>query len=503
MLCRGPSQTKFLMKMNKKLLELLERNALWHPNKLAYADNWIELNWNEASRLVIIMSQELKKEFSRDNPNLKTAQIVVKGDGSVMHVLLIFAIILNRMVYIPHNRTVERNEETQFKQLPHITVARNEITFANETWTLDKFQNADLSDIRELETNEVAAAFYYTSGTTGSPKIIVNSDTNILRGAKFVSESLGLKEMDVLAGTLLLDFDYGVNQIFCSLYLGATYIVAPFSSTNVHWLKMVQRYRPTVIPAMPFLIENYFSQETDSIYDFVRLCTSSGAPLTEKHVEKIRELFPKAVIVPMYGLSEGFRATIMPPGEYEKRPFSVGKPIGDTQIRIVKNGLEECGPLEIGEIIQSSGCTTWGYFGDLTSTSEKFFRDPDFPNRLWIKSGDLGYLDQEGYLYVKGRIESQIKLFGIRISIDEIEMRYKEIPGILNAIVIPIKINETESKFAVAIITKLSSAEVSASMLKLPKEYRTKNFKIIPEILGNYNGGKPDRGKIYESYFLD
>lgn len=491
------------MKMNKKILELLERNALRHPNKLAFADNWIELNWSEANRLVITMSKELRKKFSQDSPYLEAAPIVVKGDGSVMHVLLIFAIILNRMVYIPHNRTLERNEENQFKELPHITVARNEITLINETWNLNKFQNWDSSETSVLETNEVAAAFYYTSGTTGSPKIIVNSDANLLRGAKFVSESLGLNEMDVLAGTLLLDFDYGVNQIFCSLYLGATYIVAPFSSTSVHWLKMVRRYRPTLIPAMPFLIENYFSQEKDSNFDFVRLCTSSGAPFTKEHAEKIRKLFPKAVIVPMYGLSEGFRATIMPPGEYENRPFSVGKPIGDTQIRIVKNGFVECCPLEIGEIIQSSGCTTWGYFGDLSSTSEKFFRDPDFPNRLWIKSGDLGYLDHEGYLYIKGRIESQIKLFGIRISIDEIEMRYKELPGILNAVVIPIETNETESKFAVAVITKLSSEEVSASILRLPREYRTKNVKIIPEILGNYNGGKPDRGKIYERYFLD
>jgi acyl-CoA synthetase (AMP-forming)/AMP-acid ligase II len=491
------------MKMNKKIFELLERNALRDPNKLAFADNWIRINWKEASRLVVNMSRELEKEFSQNKPRSETTPIVVKGDGSVMHVLLIFAIVLRRMVYVPHNRTLERNEKNQFNALPHITVARNEITLNNKSWTLDNFQTEEASETRILDTNEVAAAFYYTSGTTGSPKIIVNSDTNILRGAKFVSESLGLDETDVLAGTLLLDFDYGVNQIFCTLYLGATYIVAPFSSTSIHWMKMVKRYRPTVVPAMPFLIENYFSQGMDSIFDFVRLCTSSGAPLTKEHAGKILKLFPKAVIVPMYGLSEGFRATIMPPGEYENRPFSVGKPVGDTEIRIVKNGFEECDPMEIGEIIQSSGCTTWGYFGDLSSTSDKFVRDPDFPNRLWIKSGDLGYLDSEGYLYVKGRIESQIKLFGIRISIDEIEMRYKEIPGIFNAVVIPIKTNETESKFAVAIMTNLSPEDVAAAVLKLPREYRTKSVKIIPEILGNYNGGKPDRGKIYERYFLD
>jgi acyl-CoA synthetase (AMP-forming)/AMP-acid ligase II len=264
---------------------------------------------------------------------------------------------------------------------------------------------------------------------------------------------------------------------------------------------MVQKYSPTIVPAMPFLIENYFIQDSDLSFESVRICTSSGAPLTKEHALKIINLFPQAEIITMYGLSEGFRATITPPGEYGSRPTSVGKPIGDTQIRIVKNGFEECGPMEIGEIIQASGCTSWGYFGDLSSTEEKFIRDPDFPNRLWIKSGDLGYLDFDNYLYVVGRVESQIKLFGIRISIDEIESRYKQIPGIQNAVVIPIEVNKTESEFGVAIVTSLTLAEVKKATQVLPREYRTNNIRLIPEIIGNYNGGKPDRTSIFERYF--
>jgi len=489
--------------MNKVVYELFHRNAVENPGKLAFVDKSLELDWQHAFKLVVIISREIKKKIKETNPSKSCNMIVVKGDGSVLHVLLIFAIILGRLVYIPHNRTLDRNKDHQFNKFPHVEVSKNSIFYLNETWTFERLENIEWVEQKTFDTHEVPAAFYYTSGTTGVPKVIVNSDTNILRGAKFVSEALHLKKSDVIAGTLLLDFDYGVNQIFCALYLGATYIAAPFSSTDIHWLKMVYKYRPTIIPAMPFLIENYFTQGEKSSFDFVRMCTSSGAPFTKEHANKVAGLFPKATIVPMYGLSEGFRATIMPPGEYESRPSSVGKSIGDTQIRIVKNGFEECALMEVGEIIQSSGCTSWGYFEDLTSTEEKFVRDPDFPNRLWIKSGDLGYLDEENYLYINGRVESQIKLFGIRISIDEIESRYKQIPGILNAVVIPISANETESNFGVAVVSKLTLDEVKKSTFGLPREYRTRNIQIVPEILGNYNGGKPDRKLIYERYFRD
>lgn len=489
--------------MNKRIYELLKRNALDCPKKLAFADDSLEIDWQRAFRIVLNISREINAKFQDHNIKSAYSGIVVRGDCSVVHVLLIYAIILNRMVYIPHNRTLDRNSGHQFNELPHLVVSKNAITFLEETWTIENFDSAENLNPEILESYEVAAAFYYTSGTTGVPKVIVNSDSNILRGAKFVTEALDLKSDDIFAGTLLLDFDYGVNQIFCNLYLGATYIVAPFSSTNVYWVKMVQKYRPTIVPVMPFLIENYFIQESDLSFESVRLCTSSGAPLTKEHALKILNLFPKAEIIPMYGLSEGFRATITPPGEYGSRPASVGKPIGDTQIRIVKNGFEECGPMEVGEIIQASGCTSWGYFSDLSSTEEKFIRDPDFPNRLWIRSGDLGYLDLDNYLYVIGRVESQIKLFGIRISIDEIESRYKQIPGVQNAVVIPIEVNETESEFGVAIVADLTLAEIKKATHALPREYKTNNIRLIPEIIGNYNGGKPDRTSIFERYFRD
>jgi acyl-CoA synthetase (AMP-forming)/AMP-acid ligase II len=489
------------MKFNKKIFKHFEENSERYPKKIAFADEELEINWRQAFDIVLRISSEISRKIPRNSERPQDKGIVVKGDGSVFHVLMIYAIVLNRLVYIPYNRTLERGDTNLFNSLPTVTIYRNEIHYQGLKWSISDEVVNEIAIEASFEANETAAAFYYTSGTTGDPKVIVNSDSNIFRGAEFVSTALGLSNKDVIAGTLLLDFDYGVNQIFCNLVLGATYVSSPFSSVNSHWIKIIEKYKTTVVPTMPFLIESYFPKQPTTAIASVRLCTSSGAPLTLAHATKIASLFPNAEIIPMYGLSEGFRATILPPGEYYSRPNSVGKPIGDTEIRIVRNGLEECAVGEIGEIIQSSGCTSWGYFGDPENTDSKFVRDVGFPNRLWIRSGDLGCLDSDGYLYIQGRVESQIKLFGMRISVDEIESKYKSLKGIENAVVIPVTVNETESNFMVGVVSSLSIEEIMKELLSLPREFRTSNLRKIKEVIGNYNGGKPDRKANREKYF--
>ena len=100
-------------------------------------------------------------------------------------------------------------------------------------------------------------------------------------------------------------------------------------------------------------------------------------------------------------------------------------------------------------------------------------------------------------------MEFQIKLYGIRISIDEIESAYKMVPGIINAVVIPMSVNETESDFAIGIVIGLPLEEIHNNLRMVPKEYRTKELKVIPEVIGNYNGGKPDRNANRSAYFND
>jgi acyl-CoA synthetase (AMP-forming)/AMP-acid ligase II len=253
---------------------------------------------------------------------------------------------------------------------------------------------------------------------------------------------------------------------------------------------------------MPFLIEKYFRNSMNLNLEKVKLVTSSGAPFRPNHEQIVLKLCPSTSIAPMYGLSEAFRATILEPSEYKKRPESVGKPIGNTEISIRDTEFKSLPPGIVGEIYQSNGCMSWGYFGDQESTSLRFVNDAVFPGKKWLKSGDLGYLDSEGFLYIVGRVEAQIKRFGIRISVSEIEKHYQNIPGVRQVVAIPLSKNATESDIGVVITVEGYEKNRFRELEKsVPIELRANKVVVVDEIDGNYNQGKPDRKKIRETYF--
>lgn len=490
------------MKVNEKIFRLLERNKVEHQNKPAIIDGDYSINWSEFHDITLIISEFLDDIYPESYDD-KLKGFVVNGDGCALHVLFIISLILNFKIYIPFSRTIQRDKSDKIDNFNILTIKDNKVYYENDTFLLNDFQEQKMTAQIKKTNPESPAVFYYTSGTTGTPKTIVSSDTNLIKGGNYIIEALNLRGEDVIAGTLTLDFDYGVNQIICNLILGSTYIVCPFSSNRYSWLNEILRNGATIIPTMPFLIESYFPKNKIIETNLVRIVTSSGAPFTRLHAAKVQKLFPKATMVPMYGLSEGFRSTILPPGEYVQKPDSVGIPIGDTTIAIVDENYKPLPPYAVGQIIQSSGCTTWGYMGEVEKNSEKFFNDLKFPNRLWTKTGDLGYLDADGYLFVKGRVDNQIKVFGIRVSVDEIEIAFKELHGIDNVVILPINKNETESNFVAGVVSKLSVNEINKKIRSLPKEFQPIIWKKIPKVIENDNGGKPDRTKNRIIYFND
>ena len=454
------------MKVNEKIFRLLERNKVEHQNKPAIIDGDYSINWSEFHDITLIISEFLDDIYPESYDD-KLKGFVVNGDGCALHVLFIISLILNFKIYIPFSRTIQRDKSDKIDNFNILTIKDNKVYYENDTFLLNDFQEQKMTAQIKKTNPESPAVFYYTSGTTGTPKTIVSSDTNLIKGGNYIIEALNLRGEDVIAGTLTLDFDYGVNQIICNLILGSTYIVCPFSSNRYSWLNEILRNGATIIPTMPFLIESYFPKNKIIETNLVRIVTSSGAPFTRLHAAKVQKLFPKATMVPMYGLSEGFRSTILPPGEYVQKPDSVGIPI------------------------------------EVEKNSEKFFNDLKFPNRLWTKTGDLGYLDADGYLFVKGRVDNQIKVFGIRVSVDEIEIAFKELHGIDNVVILPINKNETESNFVAGVVSKLSVNEINKKIRSLPKEFQPIIWKKIPKVIENDNGGKPDRTKNRIIYFND
>jgi len=284
------------------------------------------------------------------------------------------------------------------------------------------------------------AAIIYSSGSTGLPKGIVLSHRNLWDGARIVSQYLGLQADDRLAQVMSLNFDYGLNQLFGAIHVGAELHFATFHFP-ADLFAFLRDSRITTLALMPIFLNRLFDplffkpHFTEGI-DSLRRVTTSGGRVQLPIVRAIREAFPKADLFLMYGLTEAFRSTYLPPREVDRRPDSIGHAIPEAQILVLDEQGNECPPEVPGELVHRGGVISKGYWNAPEKTAERFktLRDPSGYMETVVYSGDLVRRDAEGFLYFLGRKDNMIKTMGHRVSPEEIERVTEKIPGIEHAV---------------------------------------------------------------------
>jgi len=172
----------------------------------------------------------------------------------------------------------------------------------------------------------------------------------------------------------------------------------------------------------------------------LRYITNTGGKVPRIVVERIRAFFPDTRVFLMYGLTEAFRSTFLPPEEIERRPDSIGRAIPNVEILVVNEKGEECAPGVPGELVHRGALITRGYWNDPEKTRQVFRRNPllngqDHLNETVVYSGDLVKKDEDGFLYFISRRDEMIKTSGYRVSPTEVEEILVEIPGVSNAVV--------------------------------------------------------------------
>lgn len=274
------------------------------------------------------------------------------------------------------------------------------------------------------------AAIIYTSGSTGLPKGIVITHRNLLDGARIVSSYLELTSQDVLLGLLPFNFDYGLNQLTTSLLVGATLVLFHYTMPN-ELLRTLHRERITGLAVIPPVLSAMFNPRLcrftpDLDFSSLRYITNSGGKVPVPIVRKVRQTFPHVKLYLMYGLTEAFRSTYLPPEEVDRRPDSIGKAIPNVEVEVIDAEGRPCAPGEVGELIHRGACIARGYWNNPEKTREVYRPNPLLPpeNRFLetvVYSGDLVRKDEEGFLYFVGRRDSMIKTNGYRVSPTEVE----------------------------------------------------------------------------------
>ena len=274
------------------------------------------------------------------------------------------------------------------------------------------------------------AAILYTSGSTGRPKGVVLSHRNMVAGAKSVASYLGNHEKDTLLAALPLSFDAGFSQLTTAFHTGARCVLLNYLMPR-DVLNTLEKERVTGLTAVPPLwIQLAQLEWPASVTEHLRYIANTGGRMPLDTLQRLRGHLPRTRPFLMYGLTEAFRATYLPPEEVDRRPDSIGKAIPNAEVLVLREDGSECAPNEPGELVQRGALVGLGYWNDPAKTAERYKPLPAGldarPTGLVIPeiavfSGDTVRRDEDGFLYFVGRRDEMIKTSGYRVSPNEVE----------------------------------------------------------------------------------
>ncbi|MCP5129896.1 MAG: acyl-CoA ligase (AMP-forming), exosortase A system-associated [Pseudomonadales bacterium] len=277
---------------------------------------------------------------------------------------------------------------------------------------------------RRIDTD--MAAILYTSGSTGNPKGVVLSHRNMVAGARSVASYLGNTSQDRVLAVLPLSFDAGLSQLTTAFSVGASVVLMDYLLPR-DVIRAVAQYGVTGLGAVPPLWNQLVGLDwPPQAVASLRYITNTGGAMPVPTTRALQRALPDTRIFLMYGLTEAFRSTYLPPDQVDTRPESMGKAIPNAEILVVGQDGKECAPGEPGELVHRGALVSLGYWNDPEKTAERFKpapgRPPEIPTtELAVWSGDQVMKDEEGYLYFISRKDEMIKTSGYRVSPTEVE----------------------------------------------------------------------------------
>lgn len=312
----------------------------------------------------------------------------------------------------------------------HVGAAGVIISQAVKQWTVSDFESAGLRfvlaghepvHLRYRDAGHVVppgvAQIIYTSGSTGRPKGVVLTHRNLIANTRSILDYLGLACTDSVMAVLPFVYAYGNSVMLTHLFSGAALVI----ENNM-------LYPQTVVDAMvkhnvtglsgvsttyALLLNN--SHFRSSTIPSLCYLTHAGGPMPSELLGRIRAAFPDRRLYLMYGQTEASaRLTYLPPELLDAKKGSAGRAIPGVTLKVVKDGRETAHPGEVGEI--------WA-FGD--NIMQGYWQDPELTAEVlkdgWLRTGDIGWLDEEGFVTIVGRNNEMIKSGAYRISPTEIE----------------------------------------------------------------------------------
>jgi long-chain acyl-CoA synthetase len=304
------------------------------------------------------------------------------------------------------------------------------------------------------------ASLFFTSGTTGTPKGTAQTHFNLLSTMRDMMVSHRTRygqEVYLCAVPLFTNFGLTVTLNLC-LYTGGTIVLHERWDTQ-KVMADIGRYRATYFGGTPTMYVYMVNEHDPARHDLssLRICTTGGSPVPQPVIQRFEEL-SGVKVAQVYGATETCGQNVMEPTAGLRKPGSTGVPVGSSRIVILDDDGNELPAGEIGEVIIGGDCVAKGYFGDPEATAEAF-------TPLGWKSGDLGYLDADGYLFIVDRKKDVIITGGHNIYPLEVESVLYRHPAVAMCAVVGAPDAE-KGEIPVAVIVLAEGASATAEDIR-------------------------------------
>lgn len=274
---------------------------------------------------------------------------------------------------------------------------------------------------------EDLAAILYTSGSTGRPKGVMLSHRNLVAGTRIVRSYLHIDSADRILSVLPLSFDYGLNQLLTAVEQRAALVLLNFRFGD-EIVRAIRDHECTGLAGVPTvwsILTRAAPLLPKTPLPSLRYITNSGGAVPSATTARLRELLSSTRIFLMYGLTEAFRSTYLPPEEVDRRPTSIGKAIPECEVFAVTADGQRAAPGEPGILVHRGPTVSLGYWKRPEDTARVLRPNPLIPPSCGgdtvCYSGDLVTQDEDGFFYFVGRDDAMIKSSGYRISPTEVE----------------------------------------------------------------------------------
>jgi acyl-CoA synthetase (AMP-forming)/AMP-acid ligase II len=348
---------------------------------------------------------------------------------------------------------------------------------------------------------DAPAMCLFTSGSTGTPKGVLVTRQDLHERALTEIEWFGLTKRDVLLSVLPFSFDVGLNQLVASLVAGATLVILD-SWLPADMLRAVAERRVTGISAVPSIWQDFLrsklSFDRSGAHRSLRYITISGGDLQPSQLEVLPALGAGLQIFKTYGQAEVFRPTCLLPHEFASRRRSVGRTFGRSKVYIVRADGTRAAPGERGEVVATGLGVMRGYLDGADEENklrDNPFRGPDDPAPKAVFTGDIGHLDEDGYLFLFGRRDAMLKILANRVYPSEVAAELLALPGVVQAEVVGTTAGDAETRlvaFVVLAADAPTTDELRRRMASRVPAYMVPSAVVAKDNMPRTASGKTD-----------